>query len=116
MAASWWALFRVSLVLACWAVGSCRRLWALRACVVSAWTIADSAIQQRHALASTLLDALREPPRVDPRLLETALSAACSAFKAAVDRCNRAVAEAPTRVLARLFGFEPAARWWGTLR
>jgi hypothetical protein len=203
MAASWWALFLMSLVLVSWAVGGCRRLSALRACVISAWTIVDSAIQQRYTLASTMLDALREPPHVDPRLLEAglaagvrlaavrvrlgaaraarpphamaafdaatqsfertvfrlfaaldqasraaaadgcegrrvdadasscaaalpqavaaamrgwqrsepALSAARSAFNAAVDRYNRAAAEAPTWVLSRLFGFAPAARW-----
>lgn len=74
MAASWWMLFLLSLVLVSWAVGGCRRLAALRAAVASTWAAVDHAILQRQALASAMLDALREPPRVDPRLLEAALA------------------------------------------
>jgi hypothetical protein len=196
LASWWWLLFVTGLVLVCWAVGGCRRLAALRRNVAAAWAPVDGALDRRHALAMNLFDALRANPRVDPRLLDAAESAAAQlaatrlgpdgirvppramtaldgaahvferivfrlfaaldrgsdaevraprtpeadaspdaawdaaaaamqgwrdsepslveargAFNAAVDRYNRAAAEAPTWVLSRLFGFAPAARW-----
>lgn len=76
LAASWWLLFVVVLVLVCWAVGGCRRLAALRRAVAAAWAPVNGALARRHALAVSLFDALRATSRVDPRLLDAAETAA----------------------------------------